>query len=349
MALGTIECQAMDERVYERRAAILRAVVEEYVETAQPVGSGSVAGRGGMGSPATVRNDMVALEQEGFLYQPHTSAGRVPTDRGYRFFVDTVVAPGDLGAVQRQQVKETFARAHGALEETLRDASRLLARLTDYAAVVVGPAHEAATIRSIQLVDLGSRTALVVAVLSNGSVEKGFLELSHDIGEDRLAAAGATLAAALQGATLSALPAPRRTGDPAVDALVAAAVSALRISHGAEIEPVFVGGTSSVAASFAAAETVRSVLALLEQQYAVVGLLQHVLQRNTDDRPSVAIGAEHGVEDLTDCAVVVAPYSVEGEPAGSVAVLGPTRMHYPETLAAVAAVSSRLTRWLAAH
>jgi heat-inducible transcriptional repressor len=91
------------------------------------------------------------------------------------------------------------------------------------------------------------------------------------------------------------------------------------------------------------------VLALLEQQYAVVGLLQHVLQRNTDDRPSVAIGAEHGVEDLTDCAVVVAPYSVEGEPAGSVAVLGPTRMHYPETLAAVAAVSSRLTRWLAAH
>jgi heat-inducible transcriptional repressor len=81
----------------------------------------------------------------------------------------------------------------------------------------------------------------------------------------------------------------------------------------------------------------------------VVGLLQHVLERGRDDRPSVAIGAEHGVVDLADCAVVVAPYSVEGEPAGSVAVLGPTRMHYPETLAAVAAVSSRLTRWLAAH
>ncbi|HZB70948.1 MAG TPA: heat-inducible transcriptional repressor HrcA [Acidimicrobiales bacterium] len=339
----------MDERVYERRAAILRAVVEEYVETAQPVGSGSVAHRGGMGSPATVRNDMVALEQEGFLYQPHTSAGRVPTDRGYRFFVDTVVAPGELAPVQRQAVREVFARAHGALEETLRDASRLLARLTDYAAVVVGPPHEAATIRSVQLVDLGSRTALVVAVLSNGSVEKGFLELSHEIGEDRLAAAGASLAACLQGATLASLPDPRPTGDPAVDALVSAALEALRISHGAEVEPVFVGGTSSVAASFAAVETVRGVLALLEQQYAVVGLLQHVLERGRDDRPSVAIGAEHGVVDLADCAVVVAPYSVEGEPAGSVAVLGPTRMHYPETLAAVAAVSSRLTRWLAAN
>jgi heat-inducible transcriptional repressor len=339
----------MDERVYERRAAILRAVVEEYVETAQPVGSGSVAHRGGMGSPATVRNDMVALEQEGFLYQPHTSAGRVPTDRGYRFFVDTVVAPGELAPVQRQAVREVFARAHGALEETLRDASRLLARLTDYAAVVVGPPHEAATIRSVQLVDLGSRTALVVAVLSNGSVEKGFLELSHEVGEDRLAAAGASLAACLEGATLASLPDPRPTGDPAVDALVSAALEALRISHGAEVEPVFVGGTSSVAASFAAVETVRGVLALLEQQYAVVGLLQHVLERGRDDRPSVAIGAEHGVVDLADCAVVVAPYSVEGEPAGSVAVLGPTRMHYPETLAAVAAVSSRLTRWLAAN
>jgi len=339
----------MDERVYERRAAILRAVVEEYVETAQPVGSGSVANRGGMGSPATVRNDMVALEQEGFLYQPHTSAGRVPTDRGYRFFVDTVVAPGQLAPPQRQAVREVFARAHGALEETLRDASRLLARLTDYAAVVVGPPHEAATIRSVQLVDLGSRTALVVAVLSNGSVEKGFLELSHEVGEDRLAVAGQSLAACLQGATLAALPDPRPTGDPAVDALVAAALEALRISHGAEVEPVFVGGTSSVAASFAAVETVRGVLALLEQQYAVVGLLQHVLERGRDDRPSVAIGAEHGVVDLADCAVVVAPYSVEGEPAGSVAVLGPTRMHYPETLAAVAAVSSRLTRWLAAN
>ena len=339
----------MDERVYERRAAILRAVVEEYVETAQPVGSGSVAHRGGMGSPATVRNDMVALEQEGFLYQPHTSAGRVPTDRGYRFFVDTVVAPGELAPVQRQAVREVFARAHGALEETLRDASRLLARLTDYAAVVVGPPHEAATIRSVQLVDLGSRTALVVAVLSTGSVEKGFLELSHEVGEDRLAAAGASLAAWLQGATLASLPDPRPTGDPAVDALVSAALEALRISHGAEVEPVFVGGTSSVAASFAAVETVRGVLALLEQQYAVVGLLQHVLERGRDDRPSVAIGAEHGVVDLADGAVVVAPYSVEGEPAGSVAVLGPTRMHYPETLAAVAAVSSRLTRWLAAN
>jgi heat-inducible transcriptional repressor len=339
----------MDERVHERRAAILRAVVEEYVETAQPVGSGSVAGRGGMGSPATVRNDMVALEQEGFLYQPHTSAGRVPTDQGYRFFVDTVVAPGELEAAQRQLVREVFARAHGALEETLRDASRLLARLTDYAAVVVGPAHEAATIRSLQLVDLGSRTALVVAVLSNGAVEKGFLELSHEAGPDRLAAAGTALAATLQGATLAKLPEPRKTGDPVVDALVAAARQALRISHGAEIEPVFVGGTSQVAAAFPAVETVRDVLALLEQQYLVVGLLQHVLERARDDRPSVAIGTEHGVDVLADCAVVVAPYSVEGEPAGSVAVLGPTRMHYPETLAAVAAVSSRLTRWLAAN
>src|SRR5205085_12404 len=130
----------------ERKAAILRAVVTEYIETAQPVGSQRVAQAPEVSvSSATVRNEMATLEREGYLVQPHTSAGRVPTDKGYRFFVDQLTAPGALPAVQRQQVRDFFAAAHGELERMLHDTSQLLSDVTHYAAVVVGPPHEGAS------------------------------------------------------------------------------------------------------------------------------------------------------------------------------------------------------------
>src|SRR5438045_5704716 len=142
-----------------RKAAILRAVVEEYIDTALPVGSAHGARVPGLGvSSATVRNDMSALEREGYLVQPHTSAGRIPTDKGYRFFVDQLTEPGQLDPIRRQQVKAFFAKAHGELEQMLQDTSRLLSGLTDYAAVVVAPSHEVASIRSAQLVGLAPRT-----------------------------------------------------------------------------------------------------------------------------------------------------------------------------------------------
>lgn len=327
----------------ERRAAILRAVVEGYIETAMPVGSGHVARREGIGvSPATIRNDMVVLEQEGYLSQPHTSAGRVPTDKGYRFFVDTLVGPGELDAGHRQQVKAFFDGTHGAIEDMLHATSQLLSSLTDYAAVVVGPPHEQATIRSVQVVGLGGRTGLVVAVLSNGVVEKATIDLADETGGERLAAATAHLSACLVGGTLAALPELVGTGDPALDDVCRAAVQSLAAGHEQEADHVYLGGASRMAAAFDAVETVRRVLGTLEQQYVVVGLLRDVLDRGL----SVAIGAEHGLQPLAECSVIVAPYEVEGEPAGTIGVLGPTRMHYPQALAAVAVVSRRLGRRL---
>jgi heat-inducible transcriptional repressor len=327
----------------ERRAAILRAVVEGYIETAQPVGSSVVARRDDIVvSPATVRNEMVALEQEGYLAQPHTSAGRIPTDKGYRFFVDTLVGPGQLDLTRQQQVRSFFASAHGALEDMLHQTSQLLSNLTDYAAVVVGPAHEQASIRSVQLVGIGSRTGLVVAVLSNGVVEKATVDLGEDTGDERLAAATAHLNAGLLGSTLRDLPALAPSGDPLVDDICSAATRALAEEHDSEPAEVFVGGASRVANAFDAVETVRRVLGTLEQQFVVVTLLRDVLDRGL----SVAIGAEHGFDALAECSLIVAPYQVEGEVAGSIGVLGPTRMHYPEALAAVAVVSQRLGRHL---
>jgi len=328
-----------------RKAAILQAVVAEYIETAQPVGSGHITGTPGVEvSSATVRSEMVALERDGYLTQPHTSAGRIPTDKGYRFFVDHLGRPGALGAHERQEVRRFFAHVHGEVEELLGRTSGLLADLTDYAAVVVGPGHESATLRSVQLVGLSPRLALLVAVLADGAVEKRTVELAADTSDDVLARAAAHITAHVRGTPL-ARPASVPDGrDGALGGAVRAGVEALsQLGAAEEHEHVFVGGSSRMAAAFDAVETVRSVLSILEQQLVVVELVEQILDRGL----SVAIGAEHGFEPLAACALVVAPVQIEGEVAGTVGVLGPTRMHYPRALAAVQVVGEQLGAHLA--
>lgn len=324
----------------ERKTAILRAIVQEYIATAQPVGSGHVASMAGLQvSSATVRNEMAVLEQEGFLVQPHTSAGRIPTDKGYRFFVDHLTEPGRLDTGTQQQVGAFFDATHVRLEELLHRTSNLLASLTTHTSLVVGPAVDRATIRSIQVVGVSTRVAVVVAVLSNGSVENETIEFSGELSEARLAAASAHLQRVLAGGALEQRALPS-CGDAQVDEVCAAAVDALVAAT--DHEPVFVGGASVVARSFEAVETVRSVLQVLEQQYVMVSLVRDVINRGQ----SVAIGAEHGVEPLAACSVIVSPVVVEGEHVGTVGVLGPTRMNYPRAMAAVEVVSERLSRHL---
>jgi len=323
----------------QRKAAILRAVVKEYIQTAQPVASAHVARLDDLAvSPATVRNEMAVLERDGYLIHPHTSAGRVPTDKGYRFYVDQLGSPpGPLAPTQKRQVEDFFAKAHGELEQMLTDTGRLLSGLTDCASVVMASVREKATVRSIQIVALGPRVALAVAVLSDGSVEKETLELSADTSESRVAAAAAHLAGHLWGRTLGELPSANPTGDELTDRIVAQALTALVEGQSDEPEHVFVGGASRMAATFEAIDTVRHVLVMLEQQYVVVSLLQDALRQDK----LVSIGVEHGMEPLSECSVVVAPYVASGT-AGTIGVLGPTRMDYDRAMAAVAVVSTRL-------
>ncbi len=322
----------------ERKASILRAVVEEYIQTAQPVGSGHVADAPGVRvSPATIRNEMAALEAEGFLAQPHTSAGRVPTEKGYRFFVDDLSQPS-LDRASAQQVRAFFDHAHGEIEQMLADTTRLLTGLTDYAAVVVGPPHEVVRVRSVQLVPLAPGVVLFVAVLGNGAIEKRSIDIDADTAEDTLDAAASHLGGHGVGEPLASLTSVAAAADPAVEAVVARVRAALTEAGHGESEQVFVNGASRMAASFDAVETVRSVLTILEQQLVVVSLLRDVVDRGLN----VAIGTETGMQPLADCALVVAPYTVDGEQVGTVGVLGPARMNYPQALAAVAVVGQRL-------
>ncbi|MEA2902547.1 MAG: heat-inducible transcriptional repressor [Actinomycetota bacterium] len=331
----------------DRKAAILRAVVQEYIQTAQPVGSAHLARAHNLGvSPATVRNEMAVLEREGFLAHPHTSAGRIPTDKGYRFFVDNISVStphGVLEPAKKAQVQTFFARAHGQLEEMLHDTSCLLSSLTHYAAMVVAPQHEDATVRSVQIVGLGTRVALVVAVLSTGAIEKATLELDDTVGDEDLAVAAAHLNGHLVGFPITDDRTILPTGNAVADRLTAAARTGLVDRHSREAEQVYVDGASHMAATFEAVATVRQVLTILEQQYVVVSLLREALH---DDRLNVVIGAEHRVESLAECSIIVAPYELDGGRVGTIGVLGPTRMNYPQAMAAVAAVSQRLGRAL---
>lgn len=325
----------------ERKTAILGAVVQEYITTAQPVGSGHISNAPGVAvSSATVRNEMAVLEQEGYLVQPHTSAGRIPTDKGYRFFVDHLTQPGRLDEATSAQVGRFFAAAHGRLEEMLHRTSNLLSDLTTYASVVVGPKTDAAIVRSVQLVGLSDTVATVVVVFANGAVESQVVEFDSDVSDDCLASAGAHLSATLAGSSIASLDTVPPSGDPTVDTVSTTSFDALRVVSGDD--HVYLGGAASVAAAFDAVEVVRNVLHTLEQQFIVVSLVRDIVDRGM----SVSIGVEHGVEPLSACSVVVAPVVVDGEHLGSVGVLGPTRMNYPQALATVDVVSERLGRRL---
>ncbi len=313
----------------------------EYVGTATPVGSAYVARTPGVNvSSATVRSDMVALERDGYLVQPHTSAGRIPTDKGYRFFVDHLAPAGVLGTPQRQRVKRFFDRVHGEMEEMLERASTLLSELTPYAAVVVSPSHGSSTVRSVQLVSLAPRLVLLVVVLSDGAVEKRTLELDEELSEEELGRLSTRLIQGLVGCDLdgAAELVPDAAGASS-DFLASVGRALHEIARAEESDQVYLGGPSRLAEAFDAVETVRSVLSILEQQLVVVTLLRDVLDRGL----SVAIGTEHGFEPLASCAVVVAPVSVGDNETGAVGLLGPTRMNYPQALAAAHVVSSELS------
>jgi heat-inducible transcriptional repressor len=332
----------------ERKAAILRAIVEQYVATAQPVGSANVARFAELGvSAATVRNEMSVLEREGYIAQPHTSAGRVPTDHGYRYYVDHLAGTTTLPAPERRRIAEFFTSATMAMDELLHQTSQLLVRVTAHAAVVVGPQSEAVVIRGAHLALLQPRALLAVVILSNGAVEKEPVFLEQDVTDEDVAAASARLARLLDGRRMGDLPLPvlEQGAHDDADQLVRAACEALRThldTH--QSEALYVGGASRLAADAEAfsGTTVARLIDLLEQHVVLAALLREMLGPGL----TVRIGSENQRADLHECAIVLAPYIVEGTPAGTVGVLGPTRMDYRKAQAAVATVSQQLGRQL---
>jgi heat-inducible transcriptional repressor len=332
----------------ERKSAILRSIVEHYVSSAQPVGSQTVTQATGLGvSAATVRNEMSVLERDGLIAQPHTSAGRVPTDAGYRYYVDHLAGAGALAAADRRRIADFFTTASLAMDELLHETSQLLARVTAHAAVVIGPQADAVTVRSAHVAQLQPRLLLAVLVMSNGAVEKETVTLDDDAEPDDVAVASTRLAAHLMDRRLAELPAAAYAAAPGsrADAIAQASCDALAAHVGRHHgEPLYVGGVSNLAAEQEAfaSTTASGLLELLEQHVVLCALLRELLGPGL----TVRIGAENELADLRECSLVLAPYVVEGEAVGTVGVLGPTRMDYRTAQAAVSTVSRQLGQQL---
>jgi heat-inducible transcriptional repressor len=338
----------------ERKAAVLRAIVEQYVDTAQPVGSQTVTNTTGLGvSAATVRNEMSLLEREGYIAQPHPSAGRVPTDRGYRYYVDHLAGSGRLPATERRRIVDFFSSATFAMDQLLSQTSHLLAGVTAHAAVVVGPELQAVVVRAANVVLLQPRVVLAVVVLSNGSVEKEVVVFDDDVSEADAADASIRFAQQLGGRRLAdvlvgdddpATSDPRQHPDRVADIVNASRIALQTRLDEHHHDALYVGGASRLAAehdAFVTTKTAR-LLELLEQHVVLASLMRELLGPGL----TVCIGSENTSLDLRECSLVLAPYLVEGEPGGTVGVLGPTRMDYRKAQAAVSAVSQQLGRQL---
>jgi heat-inducible transcriptional repressor len=339
--------QALDER----KAAILRAIVSHYVRSGEPVGSKTVVERFNLGvSAATVRNEMALLEDAGFLSQPHTSAGRIPTDAGYRYFVDAWTRHPRLPAAEAYTVRRFFAEPRFELEDALQKTASLLSRLTDHAAVVFAEALDRNVVRHVELVRLAGDKAMVLLVTDTGRVANHLVLIPDALDDVQLEHTADMLNRVVVGAALEGAPRMMASALERFPLELREAVATVARALEEELaeratERVFLEGTSNIVdeAKFADIETVRQVIEALEHRRLLLEVLAHGL---ASDAVSVRIGTENMLEEMQLCSIITAPYGAVGGVAGSLAVVGPTRMDYQRTVAAVHEVALSLGRML---
>ena len=335
----------------DRRLAVLRAIVEDYVQTREPVGSKALVERHALGvSPATIRNDMAALEEEGLIAQPHTSAGRIPTDKGYRLFVDRLSNVKPLSAPEKKAIATLLDHAVD-LDDVVDRTVRLLAQLTHQVAVVQYPSLTRSTVRHVELVPLGGGRLLIVLITNTGRVEQRLADVGADVPEATLGDLRARLNAAVSGRRLHEVAAlveslPGRFA-PEERYIVRHVLDALEDSLAVEREERLVlAGTANLARSGTDfAGSIGPVLEALEEQVVLLKLLTEMAADS--GAVGIRIGREHQHAGLTETAVVASGYGGEGEVVARLGVLGPTRMDYPTTIAAVRAVARYVSRILA--
>jgi len=324
----------------DRKLTVLRAIVEDYVSTTEPVGSKSLVDRHHFDvSPATIRNDMAVLEELGFIAQPHTSAGRIPTDKGYRLFVDRLSSVKPLSAAERRAI-ETFLAGAYNLDDVVMRTVRLLVQLTRQVAVVQYPSLTKSAIRHIELVPLAPTRLLLVLITDTGRVEQCTVELLTPWSDDAVSHVRAVLNSALGGHKLAEaatmitdladrIPAEERTNANAVFSVLLA--SLVERSE----EKIVFGGTSNLAAhDFSTG--LREVLEALEEQVVLMRLLG---DSSDPSIVTVMIGSENQVAGLEATSIISTGYGTAAAPVAKLGVLGPTRMDYPGTMGAVRAVA----------
>ena len=333
----------------ERKRRILKAVTHDYISTAEPVGSRTIARRHGLGvSPATIRNEMADLEEDGYLEQPHTSAGRIPSEKGYRFFVDALMNPQELSRDEVQRIRSVLSE-HRQMEDMVHASVRMLALLSQYTSIVVAPNITHGTIRCLQLIPLDELNVLLVLVVDPGFAQSRIVETSRPLRLHEVARINYFFEHRLSGTMLadigSSLVGEMRE-EVTDEALMSEALNLLAKGlKSIKQEQVFLDGTIHLLnqPEFRDLDKVKVLFNVLDDERALWEILNDVLDRSG---MQVTIGSENVHEGFQNCSLVTASYELDGHVIGSLGVIGPTRMDYERVVAVVEGIAHNLSALL---
>jgi len=333
----------------ERKRRILKAITHDYINTAEPVGSRTLARRYGFGvSPATIRNEMADLEEDGYLQQPHTSAGRIPSEKGYRFFVDALMSPKELSQDEVRQIHSALG-GYRQVEDVVHESVKVLALLSQHAAIVVAPSISHGTIRCLQIIPLDDLNVLLVLVVDPGFAQSRIVETTRPLRSLEIARINYFFERRLSGMMLadvgSSLVGEMRE-EITDDALVSEALNLLaRGLRNIKKEQVFLDGTIHLLEQpeFKDLNKVKVLLSVLDDEKVLWHILNDALDRSG---MQVTIGSENVHEGFQDCSLVTASYELSGQIIGSVGVIGPTRMDYERVVAVVEGMACSLSALL---
>jgi heat-inducible transcriptional repressor len=333
--------------VTPRQAFVLRKVVEGHVERGEPVGSRWLASRDDVSwGPSTVRAELARLEELGLLQHPHTSAGRVPTDRGYRFFVDELLAGGALPEPASPPRLDVMRRE---VDDAMRATTEQLSQVTDLLAIVSAPPIATTTIRRIEILRLQPQVAMVVVITSTGGVTKRVLSYEREIDPGLVDWAGSYLNEALGGIHVGARMLASKLEDPSLGAaerdFLATLTPAFTELEETAQDTLYVEGASRLLSEdrFQELSQLSDLMRMLERRAAILGLLRSAL---AEPRVYVRIGREHEAPELRELSMVAANYGLAGRNLGAVSVIGPMRMDYSRAIISVRAAAAELSRFV---
>ncbi len=330
----------------ERQKTILMLVIRDYIETAQPVGSNALVKRYHLDlSSATVRNELSALDEMGYLGQPHTSAGRIPTEKGYRFFVSQMMHQAELPEAIQHTITHQFYQARPDVDQWMTLAASILAHQSQGASVVTAPHAEQALFKHVELISTQGRQVLMVMVQTGGEVSQQILTLAEPVSQEQLSQTATRLNGLLAGLAVEAISAllpPSETLDQDILTLI---VQDIRRATDSVSGNIYTDGLTNVLAEpeFAESDEARRALRLFEERSTLQDLLARTTTNSLVGGLQVLIGGEGGWEELHQCSMVLARYGVPGLATGMLGVLGPMRMSYAKTIPTVRFVAGLLS------
>lgn len=332
----------------ERKKKVLAAIVNDYVFTAEPVGSRTIARKYNLGvSPATIRNEMADLEELGYIEQPHTSAGRIPSNRGYRYYVDCLMEKYCLTPQEREYIQERFAQKMTEIEDLIQRSTNLLSLMTHQTAVILAPSMGRSTFQRIQLLQVEPTKALLVVITNTRVVEHQVLDIHPGITEHDLERVSRVLNSKLKGLALEQL--KEDTFDEILSELsfqkklASTVLEALeQLTSDNKDDRIFLGGTLNILnqPEFKDITKIKSLLSILEEGKVLRDLLEHPGNIGLNIR----IGGENNHEGISECSLVTTTYQLDGQLLGTVGLIGPTRMDYAKAVSLVEFVAAALSR-----